>query len=368
MPPDGTGVGTGKAAGYTRRRNMKKVRRRQKRLARNALLAETFPAHDRPRSNPQLNRAGRARLKKRKEVVAAAEASGDDVNEALRKAGLLDEYADERAGDAVAGEDRGGKDGADDGAKTASKAIKDGNDAKKAKARERIEKLKASKRQKKALEGGGHPSSHQASQNRQATWADALFESFKSATNHAHRASSGFVASAIHPASPVPVTGLERALTQRETRATKLSVPPAETARPKVLYISPSAIGALDCLKNCQGLHAACPIAKLFAKHMKVPEQAAYLREHPVNVALGTPNRLLKLATEGHLDLSAVRVIALDMRKNPKHQSLVDIPDVARDWWRIWEQFLMQRGAGKDSGDDRGQDGAKSVQVLIVDA
>ena len=312
-------------------------------------------------------------MKKRREVIAAAEATGEDVNEALRKAGLLEGSADERAGDAVAGEDRSGMDGADDGVMT----------AKKAKAKERIEKLKASKRRKKALEGGERgdhphhphqPSSHQASQNGQATWADALFESFKSATNHAHRASSGFVASAIHPASPVPVTGLERALTQRETRATKLSVPPAETARPKVLYISPSAIGALDCLKNCQSLHAACPIAKLFAKHMKVPEQAAYLKEHPVNVALGTPNRLLKLATEGHLDLSAVAVVALDMRENPKQQSLVDIPDVARDWWRLWEQFFMQRSAGNagnagNAADDGGDAAAaKSVQVLIVNA
>lgn len=270
---------------------------------------------------------------------------------------------DNRAGDAVAGEDAAGKDAGKDAGKEDAddKVDTDGIDMKKAKARKRIEKLKASKRQKKALDGGdgSHPSNHKASQSRQATWADALFELFKSATNHTHRASSGFVASAIHPASPVPVAGLERALTQRETRASKLSLPPAETARPKVVYISPSAIGALDCLKNCQSLHAACPIAKLFAKHMKVPEQAAYLREHPVNVALGTPNRLLKLATEGHLDLSAVVVVALDMRKNPKHQSMVEIPDVARDWWRLWEQFFMQRGAGDEKN---------GVQVLIVDA
>ncbi len=296
------------------------------------------------------------RLKKRKEVIAAAEASGEDVNEALRKAGVYDEKtdkADRGAGDAEVGED-GGRVAGDDGADvTADQAA---SDAKKAKAKRRIEKLKASKRQKKAIDGGDL-GDHHASQNRQATWADALFESLKSATNHVHRASSGFIASAIHPASPVQVAGLERALTQRETRAANLLVPPAEMARPQVVYISPSAVGALDCLKNCQGIHAACPIAKLFAKHMKVPDQVAYLREHPVNVVLGTPNRLLKLATEGHLDLSAVGLVALDMRKNPKHQTLVDIPDVARDWWRLWEQFFMQRCAG---------DPNKSVQVLIV--
>ena len=72
-------------------------------------------------------------MKKRREVIAAAEATGEDVNEALRKAGLLDGSADEMAGDAVAGEDRSGMDGAEDGVMT----------AKKAKAKERIEKLKA---------------------------------------------------------------------------------------------------------------------------------------------------------------------------------------------------------------------------------
>ena len=84
--------------------------------------------------------------------------------------------------------------------------------------------------------------------------------------------------------------------------------------------------------------------------------------------------RLLKLATEGHLDLSAVAVVALDMRENPKQQSMVDIPDVARDWWRLWEQFFMQRSAGNagnvgNAADDGGDAAAaKSVQVLIVNA
>ena len=329
MPPNAEDKG--KPAGYTRRRNMKK-----------------------------LNRAGRAKLKKKKEIIAAAEAKGEDVTEALRKAGLVDEQPGKSGKTAKAGN---GTDLAPNGTSDEVNASNHGNTEKKAKAKKRIEQLKASKRQKKALESGGHDGPSQ-----QVEWADLLFKSFKSATNHGHRASSGFISSAIHPASPIPITRLEQALTQKETKASGLSVPPTEKAQPRVVFISASAIGALDCLKNCQGLHAACPIAKLFAKHMKVPEQAAYLSEHPVNVVLGTPNRLLKLATEGHLDLSSVGVVVLDMRKNPKRQSMIDIPEVAGDWWKLWEQFFMQRGAkeGTNAVDTVKEKGAV-IQLLIVD-
>ena len=300
------------------------------------------PSYTRRRNMKKLNRAGRAKLKKRKEVIAMAEASGQDVTEALRKAGLLEDHEKTK-------DDKKPTINADAG----SDLIEETNKSeKKEKSKKRIEQLKASKRQKKANE----TQQGDAAQNQQDVWADVLYDSFKSARNHTHRASSGFVASAIHPSSPVPIAMLERALTNKDTRASGLSVPPTHKARPKVLFVSPSALGALDCLKNCQGLHKGCAIAKLFAKHMKVAEQAAHLQEHPANVALGTPNRLLKLATEGHLDLSGVGVVALDMRKNPKRQSLLDIPDVTGDWWALWERFFM--ALGKSEKD--------LVQILIV--
>ena len=299
--------------GYTRRKNMKK-----------------------------LNRAGRAKLKKRKEVIAAAEASGEDVTEALKKAGLLTTDGPK--------ESKADGDGKPLDEQSQQQSEKSLQSEKQAKARKRIEKLKASKRQKKGLEASGTVGRSTA----QEMWADVLWTSYKDATRHGHRQSTGFVPSAVHPASPVPITALERALLQKETRASGLSTAPSTKAQPQVLFISPSALGALDCLKNCQTLHHGCPIAKLFAKHMKVPEQAAYLQEHPVNVAIGTPNRLLKLAVEGHLDVSGVTVVIFDFRKNPKQQSMVDIPDVAGDLWGLWERFFM--------GDAQ----RSEVQLLIV--
>ena len=43
----------------------------------------------------------------------------------------------------------------------------------------------------------------------------------------------------------------------------------------------------------------ACRVAKLYAKHFKVEEQKKVLQEAVVNVATGTPNRLVKLAEDG---------------------------------------------------------------------
>lgn len=40
----------------------------------------------------------------------------------------------------------------------------------------------------------------------------------------------------------------------------------------------------------------ACRIAKLFAKHIKVPEQQELLGKAVVRVGAGTPNRITKLA------------------------------------------------------------------------
>jgi hypothetical protein len=45
-------------------------------------------------------------------------------------------------------------------------------------------------------------------------------------------------------------------------------------------------------------IHKRSRVAKLFAKHFKVPEQVEYLRTNDCRAAAGTPNRLVKLADE----------------------------------------------------------------------
>ena len=62
----------------------------------------------------------------------------------------------------------------------------------------------------------------------------------------------------------------------------------------------------------------ACKIMKLFAKHLKVEEQETMLSSTKAAIAVGTPNRLLKLAERGSLKLGRLRYIILDVQLDSK--------------------------------------------------
>jgi U3-containing 90S pre-ribosomal complex subunit len=64
----------------------------------------------------------------------------------------------------------------------------------------------------------------------------------------------------------------------------------------------------------------ACRIHKLFAKHFKVEEQQLLLRESPCAIAVGTPNRLCKLADLGDLKMDSLRLVAIDVSRDKKEQ------------------------------------------------
>ena len=85
-------------------------------------------------------------------------------------------------------------------------------------------------------------------------------------------------------------------------------------------------------LKACQPLacdHApqACKVGKLFAKHFKVEEQQADLAKRRLAVAVGTPNRLTKLADLGALRLDRLRLIAVDVHLDAKQRCKRCRPD-----------------------------------------
>ena len=70
---------------------------------------------------------------------------------------------------------------------------------------------------------------------------------------------------------------------------------------------------------HCLSLQA-CRIAKLFAKHIKVPEQQQHLDSHAVGIGCGTPNRLLKLADIDALKLGRLRLLVLDVQLDAKQR------------------------------------------------
>lgn len=70
---------------------------------------------------------------------------------------------------------------------------------------------------------------------------------------------------------------------------------------------------------HCLSLQA-CRIAKLFAKHIKMPEQQQHLDSHAVGIGCGTPNRLLKLADIDALKLDRLRLLVLDVQLDAKQR------------------------------------------------
>lgn len=70
-----------------------------------------------------------------------------------------------------------------------------------------------------------------------------------------------------------------------------------QTGSPMVLIVCISARRAVQVLKQLSPLNVRA--AKLFAKHMDLDEQITILRTNSFGIAVGTPNRLLKLVESG---------------------------------------------------------------------
>ena len=106
------------------------------------------------------------------------------------------------------------------------------------------------------------------------------------------------------------------------------------------LVISAAALGCTSVIKACPDLNKRCRIAKLFAKHFKVPEQVEALRNEAACIGAGTPNRLAKLIEEDALKLKRLKWIVLDVRLDAKGRTLLDQPEVCADWWALWDKHL----------------------------
>jgi hypothetical protein len=274
----------------------------------------------------KLNRGQRKRQKKIKELTAKAIEEGRDPSEVLEKAGLLDAKTGDRD---VA----------------PPKRPEQGDSKKKEKAAQRIQELKMKRKHSLDLNSGD---AVEKQITEAATCSDVLWHAYASLFGHEEnvRASCGLHHDSFHSSSPVGISNVEAILESEGVFAEQVLQEPA------AIFISSSALGALDCIKACKSHHKENSIAKLFAKHMKVSEQVSMLEKYPLYMATGTPNRILKLAQDNHLKFSRLSCIVIDMRRNKKNQTIVDIPDVASDFWALWDSFCRQHilPQGHDEG------------------
>lgn len=98
---------------------------------------------------------------------------------------------------------------------------------------------------------------------------------------------------------------------------------------PMIIIICVSARRAMSVLKGLAPLKCRC--AKLFSKHMSVEDQRSMLENGTYGVAAGTPNRLLKLCSEGALDLSSTELVVLDGQEIHKTMNVCTLYDTAPD-------------------------------------
>ncbi len=105
----------------------------------------------------------------------------------------------------------------------------------------------------------------------------------------------------------------------------------------RCLVVCASALRACDLRKPLAALKR--PVAKLFAKHLKLKEQIEYLSNSNTTLGIGTPNRLLKLAQAKALDGifsdSKNALILIDLHKDVKNYSLLNMPVVSQDSFEL---------------------------------
>ncbi|KAF9159209.1 hypothetical protein DFQ27_001499 [Actinomortierella ambigua] len=118
---------------------------------------------------------------------------------------------------------------------------------------------------------------------------------------------------------------------------------------PVALILSPSGIRCMDVIRALPAFQEVAKVGKLFAKHLKVPEQAHFLENTVTHICSGTPNRVEKLIQDDALKLDRLELIVLDCFKDAKQRTILDMQEIRVDLFNLLNsQPIMDRlKAGK---------------------
>jgi len=126
-----------------------------------------------------------------------------------------------------------------------------------------------------------------------------------------------------------------------------LGKPPKESdyhGQPSVLVVTQSAIRAVEVIRALSEFSKYCKVGKLFSKHMKVKEQVEFLSKSVVKIAVGTPNRLIKLAENESLDMNKLDLLVIDYTyKDSKNRNIFEIPEIRKDLLAFIKQNCISR-------------------------
>eukprot|EP01083_Nonionella_stella_P082714 228365_1 len=113
----------------------------------------------------------------------------------------------------------------------------------------------------------------------------------------------------------------------------------APAGSPSVLVVTYSARRAVEIIRTLKTLGSRTSVCKLFSKHMKVEEQVKAL-ESQISSGVGTPNRLLKLASQGALSCESLELLIVDLGRDAKQRHMFDMKEIRRDFFEFFQKFV----------------------------
>merc|ERR1711865_19940 len=107
----------------------------------------------------------------------------------------------------------------------------------------------------------------------------------------------------------------------------------------RVLVVGEGAVRCIDVIKRLSDFKP--PVAKLFAKHMKLKEQIQFLAENDSRIAVGTAGRCVAAAEAGALDCSQLQLVVLDMQRDVKNRDLFTNKDSREATIKLLQNFVL---------------------------
>eukprot|EP00053_Salpingoeca_punica_P027712 m.25597 g.25597 ORF g.25597 m.25597 type:complete len:316 (+) comp9786_c0_seq1:2940-3887(+) len=112
----------------------------------------------------------------------------------------------------------------------------------------------------------------------------------------------------------------------------------------RVLIIVSSAMRGCDLLRGLATIRGKSQIGKFFAKHMKFEQQTKFIQKIPFTISMGTPNRLLKLMSDGGLSLDQTELCILDYTHlDAKKRNLFQTNDIQDDLLKLLRETILPR-------------------------
>ncbi|CAM9732855.1 unnamed protein product [Ectocarpus sp. 12 AP-2014] len=127
----------------------------------------------------------------------------------------------------------------------------------------------------------------------------------------------------------------------------------APRGSPSVLIVCAGARRCVEVMKHLTAFR--CQVVKLFAKHLKIEEQKVMLRKGCFPLGVGTPGRMRALATAGSLRLDSSALVILDLEKNVKGRSVLDMDGVSGDTMAFLSDCVRPHLVSASGGDGSGK-------------